>query len=97
MLLSLGEWDYLTEIVEMSKAVEELEKDNQALEELQAMDVDYVYIGRRGDFSGPGLSMKQLSKASEVKIVYQSSKVAILRISAEQSWHVSTFSQRQMD
>lgn len=80
MLLSLGEWDYLTEIVEMSRAVEKLEKDNLALEELQAMGVDYVYIGRRGDFSGPGLNVHQLSQADSTEVVYQNGGVSVLYI-----------------
>jgi hypothetical protein len=80
MLLSLGEWDYLTEIVEMSKAVEELEKDNQALEELQEIGVSYVYIGGRGDFSGPGLNGHQLKQADNTDMIYQNGNTSILHL-----------------
>lgn len=85
MLLSLGEWDYLAQVVELSEAVERLEKGNQSLKSLNEMDVNYIYIGSKGDFSGPGLIEKQLRKADEVNLAYQNNGVAILRINAEQN------------
>jgi len=80
MLLSLGESDYQSRIVEMSRAVEQLQVDNASLAQLQAMGVDYVYIGCRGDFSGPGLSAVQLGQSENVKMLYQEGGVYILQI-----------------
>jgi hypothetical protein len=82
MLLSLGGNDYQSRIVELSRLVEQLEDDNAPLTELQAMGVDYVYIGRKGDFSGPGLSAIQLSQSENVKTLYQEDRVYILQIGA---------------
>jgi len=80
MLLHLGSQDYGAKIVEMSQAVERLEIDNSSLTELQALGVDYVYIGRAGDFSGPGLDAGRLSQAENVRLLYQGAGVAIFQI-----------------
>ena len=82
MLLNLAGSDYRSRIIEMSRLVEQLEVDNASLAELQAMGVDYVYIGRRGDFSGPGLSAAQLTQSEHMKLLYQEGKVYILQIGA---------------
>jgi hypothetical protein len=80
ILLNLAGSDYESRIVELSRLVEQLEDGNAPLTELQAMGVDYVYIGRRGDFSGPGLSAAQLSQSKNVEMLYQEGGVYILRI-----------------
>lgn len=80
MLLHLSGSDYQSRIVEMSRSVEQLEVDNKSLTELQAMGVDYVYIGRRGDFSGPGLNAAQLDQSESVRMLYQEDGVYILQI-----------------
>ena len=80
MINNLGGREYLGEIVEMSRAVEQLEIDNTPLAELQALSVDYVYVGPRGDFSGPGLNVAQLSQAENVSVCYQNGGVSILQI-----------------
>lgn len=82
MLLNLAGSDYESRIVEMSRLVEHLEDDNASLTELQAMGVDYVYIGRRGDFSGPGLNPAQLSQSENAEMLYQEGGVYILQIGA---------------
>jgi hypothetical protein len=80
MPLNLAEGDYRSRVVEMSRLVEQLEVDNTSLTELRAMGVDYVYIGRKGDFSGPGLSAAQLSQSENVKTLYQKGGVYIFQI-----------------
>jgi hypothetical protein len=80
MLLNLGAKEYVSRIVEMSHASELLEIDNAALDELSALDVDYVYIGQRGDFSGPGLNAQQLAAADGAELVYSDAGVHIYRI-----------------
>ena len=64
----------------MSRAVERLEDSNASLAELQALGVDYVYIGQKGDFSGPGLNAAQLIQAEGVSVLYQNAGVFILQI-----------------
>ena len=80
MLLSLGTLDYRNSIVRMSRAVEQLEVDNSSLAELQALGVDYLYIGRKGDFSGPGLDAARLNQAEDVTLLYQKDGVSIFQI-----------------
>jgi len=100
MLVGFARSDYSARIVEMSRAVEQLEVDNASLAELQAMGVGYVYIGRRGDFSAPsaalrrgsgqgsgqgaGLSAAQLAQSENVKMLYQEGGVYILQIGSPQ-------------
>ena len=82
MLLSLGGNDYRSTVVEMSQAVEQLEVDNDALEDLQALGVDYVYVGKKGDFSSPGLDANQMSQAKNTEVVHQSGGVTILQLTS---------------
>jgi hypothetical protein len=72
--------EYGTNLVEMSRVAEQLEIDNASMAELQAMGVDYVYIGQMGDFSGPGLGADRLSQAENAEVVYESAGVTILQI-----------------
>jgi hypothetical protein len=81
MLLDLGSDEYFLGTVEISRKVEELELDNSSLAELQALGVDYVYVGSNGDFSGPGLDAARLSQAENVTLVFQYAQVSILQIS----------------
>jgi hypothetical protein len=90
MLLNLGGSDDESRIVALSRLVEQLEVDNASLTDLQAMGVDYVYIGRRGDFSGPGLNPAQLSQSENVKVLYQEGGVYILQIESPDSLLTST-------
>jgi hypothetical protein len=80
MLFSHGTADYVSSIVEMSRAADQLELDNTSLAKLHELGVDYVYIGRQGDFSGPGLSVERLSQAENVHVLYQRAGVSILQI-----------------
>jgi len=80
MLLSLGTEEYKNHIIRMSRAVERLEVDNTALAELQALGVDYVYVGQKGDFSGSGLNVMRLVQAQNVNVLYQNGGVSILQI-----------------
>lgn len=80
MLAFVESSEYRENLVLMSRAVEQLEVDNTSLVELQAMGVDYVYIGKNGDFSGPGLSAAQLAQAENVKALYQRAGVTILEV-----------------
>lgn len=80
MLLSQGTTDYVSNIVEMSRAADQLEIDNTSLARLHELGVDYVYIGRQGDFSGAGLNVTQLTQSEDIHLVYQNNGVYILQI-----------------
>jgi hypothetical protein len=80
MLLSLGDQAYVDGVVERSEAVEQLESGNAALVELEMAGVDYIYIGRKGDFSGPGLDADRVGQALGADLVYQSREVSILQL-----------------
>jgi hypothetical protein len=80
MLLGLADQPYVDEVVEMSRAVERLEVDNGALVDLQAMGVGYIYVGRKRDFSGPGLDVEQLSQARSTRVLYSKGGVSVLGI-----------------
>lgn len=80
MLFEMGSEEYRSGIVDMSLAEERLALDNSALSELQALGVDYVYIGAKGDFSGPSLNAARLGQAEGLTLVYQNAGVSILRI-----------------
>ncbi len=72
--------EYSSGIVQMSEAVQRLVEDNGALAELRALGVDYVYVGARGNFGGPGLNVERLSTAADATLVYRTPNVAIFRI-----------------
>jgi hypothetical protein len=80
MLLHLGSKDYKSKIVSASQSVEQLEDDLLALSDLRAQGVDYIYIGRKGDFSNSGLEGDQLEQAKDLKLLYRNDGVAIFQI-----------------
>jgi hypothetical protein len=80
MMSEFGGQSYMSNIVEMSRAEERLEMDDSALGDLRNLGVDYIYIGQRGDFAGPGLDARHLSQVEGVKVVYQRDGVSILKI-----------------
>jgi len=80
MLMSLADPEYRERIIRMSSAEECLVTDNSALQDLYSMGVHYVYIGVRGDFSGPGLNAAQIAQSKQAALVYQRAGVTIFRI-----------------
>lgn len=78
--MPLADPEYRASIIQMSSAEERLVTDNGALEELRSLGVDYVYIGVRGDFSGPGLNAAQLGQSKQAALVYQGGGVSIFKI-----------------
>jgi hypothetical protein len=85
MLLSLATQEYQSRVNEMSRAAERLTLDNSALDELQELGVEYIYIGANGDFSGPSLNAAQLSQSGKAALVYQTPHVSIFRIESPSS------------
>ncbi len=80
MVITLGEVEYRQQIIDLSQAEERLATDPSALDDLRAMGVGYVYIGRMGDFSGAGLDAAQLGQAEGATVVYQAGGVTILQL-----------------
>lgn len=63
-----------------SEAAEALTGDLDALATLYDLGVHYIYVGKNGDFSGPGLSPETLNKSERVEQLYQKNGTAIFRI-----------------
>ena len=80
MLLTFTPPDYQASVVRLSEAEEELAADGASLEELRSLGVDYIYIGAKGDFSGPSLDAAELSADTDAKLVYRTPHVAILEL-----------------
>lgn len=80
MLLSQGTEAYVSTVVALSQAVEQLSLDNSAVAQLRAMGVDYIYIGRKGNYTGRGLDAGQLSQSPDLIPRYQRAGVSILEI-----------------
>jgi hypothetical protein len=83
MLLSLAEQEYVKDTITRSQAVEELETDSESLQSLSNLGVDYIYVGKKGDFSGPGLREQKLSETDGTELVYQRSGVYIFKLSTD--------------
>jgi hypothetical protein len=81
MLLYLGPKAYVSEIVDLSRSVEQLEGDDPWPGDLQAQGIDYIYIGQKGDFSGKGLQANELQQSEAVDVVYKQGDVTILQMS----------------
>jgi hypothetical protein len=71
---------YRQQLLTQSRATEALETDLNALDELYNLGVEYIYIGARGDFSGPGLQPDFLVQSDRVELLYENKGVIILRI-----------------
>jgi hypothetical protein len=80
MLLSLTPPGYQASVVQLSEAEEVLAAGSASLEGLRSLGVDYIYIGAKGDFSGPSLDAAELSADTDAKLVYQTPHVAILEL-----------------
>lgn len=66
-----------------SEAAGDLESDLGALDTLRDLGVGFIYIGARGDFSGPGLQLDFLTQSDEVEVLFNQGGVAVLRILPE--------------
>ncbi len=80
MLNHLGDQAHILRILELSRAVERAAVDLTALEDLHTLGVDYVYVGKNGDFCGPGFDTNFLLQSEDILPVYQQDSVAILEI-----------------
>jgi hypothetical protein len=80
MLFALGDASFRAQVAGMSQVVKQLEQDNAALADLRRLGVSYIYVGKAGNFSGPGLNAVRLRQAAGVSVVYQSDGVTILKI-----------------
>ena len=54
--------------------------DESAAHELMRARVGWVYVGERGDPSGPALDSERLARMEAIELVYRSGRVAIFRL-----------------
>jgi len=80
MLMTLGAQDYHSSIIRQSQAVAQLQVNSESLAKLRSLGVDYVYIGKNGNPTGPGLNVEQLAQTNDVEVVYDRGGVSVLRI-----------------
>ena len=71
---------HFLEVAEMSRAVKDLEQDPAGIIALRALGVDYIYVGQKGHFSGPGLNVTQLKALAGITLVYEQGGVFIFAI-----------------
>jgi hypothetical protein len=77
---SLGGKDHQERVLSASELIERLKTDSEVLKELVHAGVDYLYIGRLGDFSSPGLDAEALRKSSSAEEIYVVDGVSIFRL-----------------
>lgn len=82
MVLSLGSYDYMAQVLKTSALVKRLESDPSAADDLLARGIHYVYIGEKGNFAGPGLQADALVQSGHAVLLYQVGQVAILELQA---------------
>jgi len=80
MMYTLASGEYENRIFRMSVAAMCLARDNAELENLRKLGVDFIYIGRRGNFAGNKLDPGRLRQAPGVTAVYQHDGVFIFAI-----------------
>ncbi len=80
MLNPLASAEYQAAVITMSRAADEAETTDFALEAFKRYDIDYVYIGAKGDFSGAGLDAQKLIESGKFKPVYRNERVIILEV-----------------
>jgi len=83
MLLGLADYAYQSKILTLSRSVQRLASEPNAVDELRVLGVDYIYIGAGGNFDGSGFVVQPLEQAGQVEVVYQDGAVFILRIKQE--------------
>ena len=80
MLFDQGNADYRNRVGDMSEAAVRLSTDNAALDDLRKLGVDYIYAGKKGNFSGKAFDSAQLNQAAghfrnlSAKTVYRSGR-----------------------
>lgn len=77
--------EYRQLVHDRSQAVDALESDLNALHTLYNLGVEYIYIGAKGDFSGPGLQLDFLTQSKDVQVLYQQGETAVLQINPQEN------------
>ena len=80
MLFDLGNADYRNRVGDMSEAAVRLSTDNAALDDLRKLGVDYIYVGKKGNFSGNSARLSAIEQAAGMSEVYQQDGVSIWAI-----------------
>ncbi len=80
MISPLAGTEETDKLVALSRSVQRLNTDRAAMVELQSLEVNYIYVGAKGNFAEPGLDAARLSQTSGASFVYQRDGVAILQV-----------------
>jgi hypothetical protein len=80
MLFSLGQKRYSERVIDLSKRAIDSKTVLANLEILRQNGVEYIYIGNKGNFSGPGLQKKEIIRSSKTKLIYDKEGVSIFKI-----------------
>lgn len=78
MISPLAGLDQTDSTVATSRLVKEFTTSASAIAELKKSGIDYIYVGAKGNFAGPGLDATALSASAST--VYQNGGVTIFRI-----------------
>ncbi len=81
-MLLYGEADpaLVEQFIDDSHAVERLETDLAAVDEVYERGMEYLFIGAAGDFSGPGLDVDLLRQSERVRVLYEADGTAVLEL-----------------
>ncbi len=80
MLNNLGPYDYRREIIFRSLVMELVAEEQNNAFQLCDKNIDYIFIGDNGDFSGNGLDLTELIKNPILNVVFELGKTAILKV-----------------
>jgi hypothetical protein len=80
MLFSLRQKRDREKVADLSKKVINSQTVLANLEILRQHGVEYIYIGNKGNFSGPGLQKEEIGQSSKTQLLYSQEGVSIFKI-----------------
>jgi hypothetical protein len=80
MLFTLGSSGYRHKTRDLSRMALRAETDPSALEDLRKQGIEYIYLGKKGNYTGRGLDSGQIQGAGRATLLYDQEGVSILRI-----------------
>ena len=80
MLFMIAPPDYRSDVLYASRLAKQLEIDFTTLDSLHEIGVEYIYVGARGNFVGPGLNVEKLAESERVELLYENLGAGVLRI-----------------
>lgn len=80
MLMVLAPYEYRIDVIELSRAVVDLEVEGGALEMLRQRGVNYIFVGALSQQNGTGLSVDRLNESDMLEEVFRQDGSAIFQI-----------------